>query len=65
MWLLILHGFLASTAVVWFFVIWPTAMSANPADPGLFVPYLIVTLVASVILVLTVPFIAQKLLRSL
>lgn len=63
MWLLILHGFLASTAVVWFFVIWPTAMSANPTDPDLFIPYLIGTVVASGILVRVMAFIAQKLLR--
>ena len=65
MWLIIVHGFLASTGIVWFFVIWPMAMSTGPTDPGLFMPYLIFTLFASAIIVLIGPAIMQKLLRLL
>lgn len=65
MWLLILHGFLASTGMVWLFVLWPLAMSSDPTDPGLLIPYLISTLAASATLVVIAPVMIQKFLRSL
>lgn len=64
MWLLIIHGFLASTGAVWLLVVWPIAMSSNPTDPSLFMPYLIGTLVASAVLVLIGPFVLVRTVRK-